>query len=453
MSKYFKVVGLAVLLAVASGCGNLMKGGGGADPGEDGSPPKEEKKVTEVVFPVEATKPHRAAISAYATTASTILAERRVDIISKGLGQCLELMAEEGDEVRAGDILAELDKAEIEAQIEQSRVSVAQQKHALDLAKKQRGTMGYIAEDENRARFAHDQALASLNILNVQLKNLTIRAPIGGIITQRNIQVGMLVSSGAPVYTVMDPTSLVLPVNLPERELSRLHEGQKARVVIDSLQGEELDAQVLRINPTVDVSGTVKVTLTFDAETCKRLREGLYARVRLVMETHEQALLLPKDAVLEENTRAYVMVILEKALEEEKPETPVEGEAPEEDAKEAKPQEEVGEEADEGAVDEEAVEEVVNVKPRFIAERVEVQTGLEDREYIEIISGIDEDALVVTLGQHTLKSGSAVKVTTATAEILARQKLSPKEALAAAKEKAAEDDKTPKNGPGHGGKH
>ena len=73
----------------------------------------------------------------------------------------------------------------------------------------------------------------------------------------------------------------------------------------------------------------------------------------------------------------------------------------------------------------------------FAAERIEIQTGLEDSKSIEILSGLDDQALVVTLGQHTLKPGSKLTVTNATDEILSKAGLSADEALKTAREKRA----------------
>jgi hypothetical protein len=73
----------------------------------------------------------------------------------------------------------------------------------------------------------------------------------------------------------------------------------------------------------------------------------------------------------------------------------------------------------------------------FKAERVEVQIGLEDSKHVEVLSGLDDQALVVTLGQQTLKTGSLVTITNASDQILAQAGLSAEEALKVAREKRA----------------
>lgn len=386
----------AVLLLGA--CGQQVEGK--AERPEDGTNGEATEKEAAIAIPVEAALPGRSDISAYFETTARIEAETRVEVIPKGAGHCLEVRSDVGKEVKAGETLATLDTDELEAQIRQTRVNVSQQKTSLELAERLLAEgIGAPVERDN-ARFAFEQAQATLESQELQLRNQTLVSPIDGLVTERGIQPGMLVGSGMRAFTIVDPSSYVLPINLPERELTRLNAGQEAYVSIDSRPGEAYLARIRRINPSVDpVSGTIRVLLDFDDDARPYLREGAFARVKLVMETHVDALVVPKDAILEDNTRTYLMAVREETKEE-------------------------GEVAPDSAV-----------PAAFRVEKLEVTTGLEDSNSIEIVSGISEDELVVTLGQHTLKQGSLVKVTNARDEILSRANMTAEEALAAAKDR------------------
>src|SRR5690606_2544821 len=99
-----------------------------------------------------------------------------------------------------------------------TRVNIRQQQNSLVIAEKALAEgIGNRVERDN-AKFAYEQSLASLNTQELQLKNQTITSPISGIVTKRHIQKGMFVSSGMPAFTVVDPSSFVLPINVPERE-------------------------------------------------------------------------------------------------------------------------------------------------------------------------------------------------------------------------------------------
>jgi multidrug efflux pump subunit AcrA (membrane-fusion protein) len=211
----------------------------------------------------------------------------------------------------------------------------------------------------------------------------------------------------------VDPSTYVLPINVNERNLPRLRVGQKAYVTVDSAGDREFLARVRRINPGVDLqSSAVKVILEFDKKDHQYLREQAFARYRLIMDTHEDALTVPKDAIIEDNTRRYVMIAEPTAVPEEadEPET-----------------------ADAGA--DVPVEE--GPQSAYVASRVEVEVGLEDAEYTEILSGVAPDALVITLGQQTVNDGDPVEISTIESALESTAELSADEALEAAR---AEDE-------------
>jgi len=406
MRRAFSIFSMAILLGLLTGC----PGDGTSDTGKDMAAAKSVEQRT--IIPVEAQLAVRGPISAFLETDSRIEAERKVTVTSEGMGKCMRVYADEGDRVSAGDILAELDKEELNAQLRSANAQL--QKLRSDYARSKEmfdEGLGSEAEYDN-ARYAYEQQLAAVNQQQVQLNNMTIRAPIGGVITVKHIQQGDLVSSGAPAFDVVDPESYILTINPVEQRLPHIHKGQTALVSIDAVKGNEFQAKVRRINPAVDpTSGTVKVTLDFHKDAMRQLREGAFARVRLVMETHENALLVPKDAVIEENARKYLFIV--GAQQEELP-----GGAKEKSA------------------------EITSTGETLVATRVEVQTGLEDNANVEILGGIDGDAPIVTVGQQTLKSGSEVKLTTAEAELLAKAGLSAEEALKAAEAERARGAKT-----------
>ncbi|MBI1318512.1 MAG: efflux RND transporter periplasmic adaptor subunit [Candidatus Hydrogenedens sp.] len=404
MTRLFLLLATGLILVSVTACDSPVSG-------EVNDPEKDPKSKTEVEvrIPVEAGLPTHRDIAAYFETTSRIMAEERVEVISKGMGECLEVMVEEGDKVKEGQVLAKLDRDELEAQIQQTRVSVEMNKYQLDKAREQsdRGILSPFEADN--AKFAYDQAVATLKLQQFQLENQTILAPIDGVITQRAIQRGMMVANGMPAFSIVNPDSYVLPITPPEKELRNLKEGQKANVTVDSAPGEEFEAVVRRISPAVDpASGTVRVLLDFNEADKEKLKDSAFARVKLVMDIRENALAIEKDSMLEENGRSYVMVV-ENA---DKPEA-----VEQEQVEAAQPAETPGTD-----------------KPALVARKVEIETGLEDSEYVEVVSGIDENTLLVTLGQHTLKPGSPVELTNLRDAVLANVNMTAEEALARAKE-------------------
>lgn len=351
------------------------------------------------VVPVQASLPKRGDISAFFETTSRVEAQNRVEILSKGAGQCLKVNAEVGDAVKAGQVLVELEHDEFDAQIRQARVAVQQQKTAYEIAKRSyEEGIGASAERDNM-KFAYEQALANLDVAELRLRNQTVYAPVSGIITHRLAQEGMVVSPGMPLFSMVDPQSYTLPINVPEKELARLKIGQEAEATIDAFPDRVFVTRVSRINPSIDpLSGTVRILLDFAEEDKALLRDSAFARVKLVMEVRPEVLLLAREAILEEEGRKYIFVL---------------------------------DKVDESTIDMDRFTGLRD-RPVYKARRVEIKTGLEQSDLIEVTEGLPENTMVVTMGQHTLKQDAYATITNLEEEMSFRSGMSLEEALVVA---------------------
>jgi len=398
MRKLSMLLGFLVAVIAFAGCGEgeaAPTGTGDAANAKAAVARRTEEKRSAI--PVEAQLPLRGSISEYFDTTSRVEAERNVQVTSEGVGKCQRVLVDEGDLVNQGDLLAELDPSELNTQITSATSQLAKASSDYNRSREMfEEGLGPKVDYEN-ARYAYEQQEASLNQLKVQLDNLSVRAPLTGIVTKKMVQEGQIVSSGSPIFEIVDPKSYIININAPEKDyLSRIKVGQKATVKLDSLD-EEISAKVRKISPAVDEkTGTVKVMLDFEKSALDKLRDKAFAKVLLVLSTREDTLLLPKDVVMEENARKYVYVI------ERTPE---------------------------------AVEGAASSAPpgALVANRIEIKTGLADSQHVEVVEGLTDNSLVVTVGQQTLKSGSEVKLTTTQDELLAKAGLSAEEALNAAK--------------------
>jgi membrane fusion protein, multidrug efflux system len=390
----FALLGLTI-----AGCGGSGTAAQEDAPSNPGRPAGE--RAEPLVIPVEAEPPARGEISAYLDLVSKVEADRRVEVTAKGSGQVLSVHAEEGDRISAGAVLAELDKSEAEAQLRQTEVQLRQ--HRADYQRTRESyEYGIASQAElDNARFAMESTEANLRAQQIQVENLTVRAPLAGVVTARHVKMGELLSTGTPAFTIVDPDSYYVAVDVDERQVPNLRVGQQAEVRIRSLPGERFSATVRRINPSVDPQfGTVRVVLDFDRAARERLRDSAHAEVRLVMETRDDALLVPKVAVLERNARKFVFAV--------EPDVPVDAADPEFGGEQT--------------------------APIHIARRYEIVTGLEDAEYIEVLEGLPDDVLIVTLGQHSLEPNSRVRITSAAEELRERADIGTEEALNRARE-------------------
>ncbi|GMW01059.1 MAG: hypothetical protein AMXMBFR84_21960 [Candidatus Hydrogenedentota bacterium] len=355
------------------------------------------------VIPIEAKYPERGDISEYFKTTSRIAADKRVDVTAQGMGKCLSAHVDVGDRVEKGQVVAELDKEEVQTQLAQARIQLSRIKNDMDRSKMlfEEG-LGPRSQYENDM-YAYKQQQATVAQQEIQLRNMTVRAPISGIIISRSVQVGMYVSSGSPLYQIIDPSTFELMIDVPEQELARVEKGQAADVYVDILGDESLASEVSRISPSVQQDGTVQVTLRFPSEVRSRLKESAFARVNLVLDTHKEAILIPKDSVIDQNGNKYVFIATANDREDASP-----------------------------------IElDKVSKDTTFTAKRVQVELGLEDSNAYEIVNGVAEGDLIVTLGHQALKDGALVRLTNIEDELMSRIAMSPDEALTKAAEERA----------------
>jgi membrane fusion protein, multidrug efflux system len=390
--RLFLMLLFCVSVVTVIGCSSPVEGT--VDPGVSTSEPPI------FVAPVQASYPKRGDIASYFETTSRVEAQNRVEVLSKGIGISLKVNVEVGDVVKQGQALVELERDELDAQIRQARVAVQQSKTAYEIAERSFNEgIGASAERDNM-RFAYEQAKATLDLSELKLRNQTICAPIDGIITLRVIKEGMIVSPGIPLFSIVDPGSYTLPIMVPEKELSRLSVGQEAKANIDAFPDREFTTRVSRINPSIDpLTGTVRILLSFDDADKPLLKDSAFARVKLIMDVRPNVILVPRDAIIEEEGRKYVFLL---------------------DA------------VDPTTVDTERLTGL-NGRPLYKARRVDIKTGLEQSDVIEVIEGAPENVLVVTMGQHTLKQDAYATVTNLEEEMTSRSSMSLEEALLAAK--------------------
>ncbi len=375
-----KTIALASAVAVAtltlSACGT------------DGKAAQTKQSTVDAV-PVEVAAAARAPISANYSGTASLVADHEAQVVSKTNGVIKKLYVEEGDAVKAGQLLAEIDDADArsklnsaEAQMHKSEATFA---HAEAAIPKQLIPQFEYEQD----KFDLQDKRAALEGARLQLAYTRILAPVDGIIAERSVKVGNMLQANQNVFRIvgMDPLQAVL--NVPERQLGILKPSQTVQLEADALPGQKFTGTILRIAPVVDSSsGTFRVTTQFHDKTAT-LKPGMFARIDIVYDHRDDALTIPRSALIEEDGETAVFVV-------EKP-TPEASSAPKNTAN--------------------AEAKAVTKLPAdaLVAHRRLVKVGYSDGDHIEIRSGVDEGARVITVGRNAVRDGTAVQVIGATA--------------------------------------
>lgn len=325
-------------------------GGGRGGFGFGGGPPQT------TAIPVDVAVVVRRDIRDFLETNGTLEAENEVDIVSRTSGPIVELRVEEGALVKKGQLLARIDADEIQAQLGIARVNLEEARSNLNRAKVSLENELISQQVFDQTQAAYDSAAAQITGNEIQLSYTEIRAPFSGLIIERAVKFAEFVNNGARLFRISDFDPLLCPIQIPEKDLSRVRVGQPAEITVESFPEDRFEAKVLRVNPVVDSStGTVKVTL--EVRGAGKLRPGMFASVYLQTDVHEQALVVPKEALVLESIGDSVYV--------------VEGDA---------------------------------------VSRRDVEVGYSETDAVEILSGVAEGERVVVVGQDALTQGTPVYV-------------------------------------------
>ncbi len=329
--------GLAVMV-LASSCGARK---------QEAAPVEEDKTpIVEVYSTVKETVSHETNYS------TTVQANVINNITPQNAGRIRKLNVEVGDFVKSGQILAEIDRV----QLDQAALKLKNDETELERCRQLYKEGGHSQSDFESMELSFKVSKSSYDNL---LENTVLRSPISGVVTARNYDVGDMYAMSSPIYTVQQISPVTLLVAVSEADYTKVSKGDKVKVIADALPGEEFKGSVIRLYPIMDAaSHTFNVEVQV-ANTSARLRPGMYARASLNM-GDTNSIVIPDAAVVKQQGSGQKLVYVLN--------------------------------------DDSTVDARVVTLGRFFDDKYEVVTGLSEGEK------------VVVKGQSLLKSGDKVEV-------------------------------------------
>ncbi|TLX22322.1 efflux RND transporter periplasmic adaptor subunit [Thermomonas fusca] len=340
---------LAVALALAACKGGGAEGGKGPD-GKD-----QASKGPEAI-PVEVIKASTRSISASYAGTAPLEARAEAQVVAKTSGIALQVYADIGQQVRAGQALVRIDRDRANLQVAQADAEVRKLEANYRRSAQLLDQKMVSVNDVDQLRYNLENARAQLRMAKLELSYGTVSAPISGVVASRSIKQGNLVQINTPIFTIVDVSRLEATLNVPEREIATLKAGQAVQLTVDALPGKTFDGRIDRVSPVVDAgSGTFRVICAFDGGGL--LQPGMFARIRINYDQRADALVIPRTALLEDGGAPAVFTV--KAGK---------------------------------------------------AVRSELKLGYVDGEWVEVRGGLRAGDPVVVAGKSALREGSAVQV-------------------------------------------
>jgi len=315
------------------------------------------KKSSSELIPVEVATVTSGTISDFILLSSNLETEIQADVYPRAEGIVEKILKDEGSQVKKGDILVKLEAREYD--IAEKKAGVEYKKQ-LSIYKRQEimHKEKLLSDEEfDQLKYAKDVAKYTWQEAKLRLDYMSIKSPISGWIGERTAKIGARVQPSNKLFSIVNKSDVIAVVYVPEKNINELKIGQSASINSENLNNQEFKARIIRISPVVDpASGTFKVTVSVTNRD-QILRPGMFVNVHLIIDTHENAVLVPKTAVVYENEYKNVFVVRDS-----------------------------------------------------IAHKIRLDSGFENSQYIEALSNIREGDKVIVVGQAGMKDNTKVRI-------------------------------------------
>ena len=339
-------------------------------------------------MPVDTASAARHEIIDYTSVVGNLVGQLTVDVVPRVAGRIEAINVQLGDRVSKGQPIIKIEDRELRLQITQAQASlevneatVTQRENDLKVVENtyvrtktsfDNGLLSKQALEDVEARVnaaksqllvaksQQSQTQARIEELKVTLSNTQVISPVDGFVSKRTLDPGAFAGANTVILSVVDISTVRLVANIVERDFKRVKTGIEARVEVDAFPGEHFTGSVSRVAPVFDPTTRTAPMEIEVPNPGYRLKPGMYARVRLTVERKDNALTVPRNAVVDAEGKRGVYMI---------------------------------------------EEDIARFHP--------VTTGLSDGERIEIASGLSDGERVVTTGATALRDGDRVTLVSA----------------------------------------
>jgi membrane fusion protein (multidrug efflux system) len=262
---------------------------------------------------VEAGRVEALRLSDDAQAVGTLRARQSVLLKPEVSGRITRLGFVDGQRVRRGQLLVQLDDSLQQAQLQQAEAQAG-------IARTQLQRNRELLAQNFVSTSAVDQAVAALQVAEAQvalnraqLERMAVRSPFDGVMGIRSVNLGDYVKDGSELVSVEDASSMWVDFRLPERYVPRLRVGQPVELGLDALPGRSFSARIEALDTQLEANGRSLLVRARVQGASEELRSGLFARVRVVFAQRASATVVPEEALVPQGGKQYVIKLVDGA--------------------------------------------------------------------------------------------------------------------------------------------
>jgi len=313
------------------------------------------------------------------TSVGSLSAVQGVMVTAEVPGKIVDIFFQAGSLVKAGDVLVQQDISTETAQLRATQTQADLARVNLERAEKLLPENVISQSRYDDAKAAYQEAMAQLDNIRTVIAKKTIRAPFGGRLGIRLVNLGQFVEAGTEIVTLQSMSPIFVNFTLPQQQLGKIKTGFPVRITLDSDEQQVVGGRITAINPQVDPTTRnirVQATVTNDDEL---LRPGMFVNVAVVLPERQRVLVIPATAVQHAPYSDSVFLV----------------------------------EKTNGA----------NGQPGLVARQQFIKTGEKRGDFVAVQSGLQDGQTVVSAGAFKLRNGQPVIVNN---DIKPEYKLAPK---------------------------
>ena len=284
-------------------------------------------------------------------------ASNDVNVISEAQGLVVDVKVKVGDYVRAGDVLFQIDDVIMQSNLASTEINYLKAKRDFERSENLYQENSISAAQLDLARLGMKAAESQLTLAKKQLSDTKIKAPISGTINKKMVDLGNMVNSGIPVANIVDISTLKVLLNVSEKDAFLIKNDEQTEITTDVYPGVKFYGRVDNIASKADEAHTYLVEIKLSNSSEHPLKAGMFARINFTSQNNTETLAIPRESLV-------------------------------------------------GSVKDARVYTIQNQ----IAKLKNIVVGKSVGNFLEILSGLNENDIVVTNGQNNLSDNSKVVI-------------------------------------------